>query len=180
MPTNLLKKYPELLDLIGSMSDILKSLRGVYNKDIENNPDFKFRGIPIHPIKSTDGELEMDRTFKHLTTKEFDQYDDSGNLLSEKKRAFDANRARRIHWINHNVHETIPENLDIFTVIQWDAKKHQDVKHTYIIDTKGKHVIVFDRRGQKDFYLLTAFYMDDPYAEKKFKKLKKKRLKDVI
>lgn len=179
MPTNLLKKYPELLELIGSLDDIKKSLRGVYNRDIENNPDFKFRGIPIHPLKS-EGQLDMDRTFMHLTTKEHEQYDENGNQLPLKKREFDFNRSRRLHWINHNVHETIPENLDIFTVVEWDPKKHQDVKHTYIIDKVGKHVIVFDRRGQKHFYLLTAYYMDDPYAEKKFKKLKKKKLQEVI
>lgn len=56
-------------------------------------------------------------------------------------------------------------------------EKHQDVKHTYIIDKVGKHVIVFDRRGEKHFYLLTAYYMDDPYAEKK---LKKKKLPEVL
>ena len=37
MPLNLTKKYPELLDLIGSMRNMLDSLRGIYLRDIEEN-----------------------------------------------------------------------------------------------------------------------------------------------
>ena len=63
MPINLLKKYPELLELTGNLRGMLESLRGIYNRDIENNPDFKFRGIIIHPLKS-EGQDDMDRTFR--------------------------------------------------------------------------------------------------------------------
>lgn len=180
MPLNLLKIYPELLELIGSVSDIRKSLRGIYNRDIENNPDFKFRGIQIHPLKSEDGQIDMDRTFTHLTTKECVAYDDDGNELPEKHRMFDEKRSKRLHWINHHVHERTPENIEVFTVIEWDKKKRQDVKHTYIYDRTGRYVIIFDRRQYKDFYLLTAYYLDEPYAEKALKKKMKKRLSEVI
>lgn len=83
MPTNLIKKYPQLLELTGNLSDILTSLRRIYNRDIQDNPDFKFRGIPIHPLKS-EGQEDMDRTFRHLTTKEYDQFDDDGTFYLTK------------------------------------------------------------------------------------------------
>lgn len=180
MPLNLLKKYPDLLDLVGSQKDINQSLRRVYERDLENNPDFKFRGIQIHPLKAAEGQLEMDRTYSHLTTREFDQYDEEGKLLPLKRREFDAARSKRLHWINHHVHEQTPANIEVFTIIEWDAKKHEDVKHTYIYDKVGKYVIVFDRRVDKDFYLLTAYYLDEPYAEKMMNKKMKKKLGEVV
>lgn len=149
MPHNLLKKYPELLELIGSLNDMRVSIRRVYDRDIENNSAFKFQGIQIHPLKSDEGQLDMDRTFTHLTTKETSVYDDKGVELSEKHRTFDQKRSIRLHWINHHVHEITPEKLEIFTIIERDMKKRQDVRHTYIYDKVEKYVIIFDRRPKK-------------------------------
>lgn len=179
MPHNLLKKYPELLELIGNLYDMKRSLRGVYDKDIQNNSDFKFRGIQIHPLVSEDGQLDMDRTFTHLTTREFEQFDEKGNSLPPR-REFDIHRSRRLHWINHHVHELTPANIEVFTIIERDQKKRVDVKHTYIYDKVGKYVIVFDRRAEKDFYLLSAYYLNEPYAEKMMKKKLKKKLPNVL
>lgn len=179
MPLNLLKKYPELLDLFGSFETMNASLRRVYDRDIVNNEDFKFRGIQIHPLKSEEGQLDMDMTFKHLTTKKY-AYDENGEENSNNSRQFDINRSRRLHWINHHLHEASPENIDIFTVVERDKKKRQDVKHTYIYDNVKKYVIVFDRRPKKDFYLLTAYYLDEPFAEKALEKKKKKKEVDVL
>lgn len=178
MPLNLLKKYPDFLDLIGDFNHMKKSLRGVYNRDIQDNPDFKFRGIQIHPLICEEGQLEMDRTFKHLTTREVKQSDEGGAL--PLGREFDIHRSKRLHWINHHVHESTPANIEVFTIIERDRKKREDVKHTYIYDRTGKYVVVFDRRAQKDFYLLTAYYLDEPYAEKMMKKKIKKKLGEVI
>ena len=179
MPLNLIKKYPEFLELIGSLKDIQSSLKRIYVRDIEDNPDFKFRGIPIHPIKAEEGQLVMDMTFAHLTTREYEQTDEDGNPLPSK-REFDIQRSKRLHWVNHHVHERTPENIDVFTIIEWDIKKHQDVKHTYIYDKEKKYTIVFDRRDQKDLRLLTAYYLDEPYAEKMMMKKMKKRLPSVL
>lgn len=179
MPFNLIKKYPELLELVGSLKDMQASLKRIYVRDIEDNPDFKFRGIPIHPIKAEEGQLEMDMTFAHLTTREYHPTDDFGKPLPPK-REFDIQRSKRLHWINHHVHERTPENIEVFTIIERDQDKRVDVKHTYIYDKVGKYVIVFDRREQKDFRLLTAYYLDEPYAEKMMKKKMKKRLPEVL
>lgn len=180
MPLNLLKKYPELLVLSGSVAAMKASLHKIYLRDIEENEDFKFRGVQIHPLKSEDGQMEMNRTFDHITTREFPQYDEEGKLMPLPKREFDMLRAVRLHWINHHVHECTPENLEVFTVVERDQKKRADVKHTYIYDKVGKYVIVFDRRAEKDFYLLTAYYLNEPYAEKMMKKKIKKKETNVL
>ena len=53
MPFNLLKKYPELLEILHlNEHQRKKSLMGVYKRDIEDNPNFKFREKQIYPIKS--------------------------------------------------------------------------------------------------------------------------------
>ena len=72
MPLNKLKKYPELL-VLSSLDEKsrTKSLRGIFDRDIADNENFKFMGKRIYPIKS-DGILDMDREFMHLTTEEIE------------------------------------------------------------------------------------------------------------
>ena len=68
MPFNLLKKYPELLEILHLGDKERKaSLYRVYRRDIEDNEAFKFREKRVYPIKS-DGEIDMQREFMHLTT----------------------------------------------------------------------------------------------------------------
>lgn len=68
MPFNLLKKYPELLEILHLGNKERKaSLYRVYRRDIEDNEAFKFREKRVYPIKS-DGEIDMQREFMHLTT----------------------------------------------------------------------------------------------------------------
>lgn len=66
MPFNLLKKYPELLEILHLGNKERKaSLYRVYRRDIEDNEAFKFREKRVYPIKS-DGEIDMQREFMHL------------------------------------------------------------------------------------------------------------------
>lgn len=179
MPTNLLKEYPELLEILHLPADKRKeSLLKIFKRDIEDNEDFKFRGVQIYPIK-TDGEIDMAREFMHLTTEEVEDIDENGQKQA-KKRVFDMHRSQRLHWINHHIHERIPENIEIFSVIERDTNKRQDITKTYIYDTKEKYVIVLERHRKGGYFLLTAYYLNRPYAEKGMKKKMKKRLKEVI
>ena len=85
MPFNLLKKYPELLEILHLNEYQRKeSLMRIYKRDIEDNPDFKFKGKQIYPIKS-DGEADMGRQFMHLTCEETQETDENGNLLPPKR-----------------------------------------------------------------------------------------------
>ena len=65
MPFNLLKKYPELLEILHLGDKERKaSLYRVYRRDIEDNEAFKFREKRVYPIKS-DGEIAV--SYTHLT-----------------------------------------------------------------------------------------------------------------
>jgi hypothetical protein len=68
MPLNLLKKYNQLLELF-ALTDFQRkqSLRGVFDRDIVNNPCFVFRTKIIKPTPA-DGQDSMNRLFTHLTT----------------------------------------------------------------------------------------------------------------
>lgn len=89
MPFNLLKKYNQLLELAGF--DEFKreqSLKGVFNRDIVNNPYFIFRGKRILPTPDN-GVIKMETLFKHLTTVIVDK--------NTRKREFDLYRSLRDH-----------------------------------------------------------------------------------
>ena len=58
MPFNLMKKYndDDLLELlVMSEPERRRSLRGVFNWDIQDNPNFCFNGKPIYPTPKEDG-----------------------------------------------------------------------------------------------------------------------------
>ena len=58
MPLNQLKKYNDLLDING-MSPLQRktSLKGIFNRDITNNCNFKFRKKQITPTPK-DGKFQ--------------------------------------------------------------------------------------------------------------------------
>ena len=62
---NIIKKYPELLELAYlSEREREHDLHAIFKRDIEDNCQFSFRGWRIYPIK-TDGEIDMARLFNH-------------------------------------------------------------------------------------------------------------------
>ncbi|SBW07341.1 hypothetical protein [uncultured Dysgonomonas sp.] len=173
MPLNLLKVYPQLLEILHlKENEKRNSLLGIYKRDIEDNSDFKFRGKLIYPIKAN-GEIDMGRQFMHLTCKEVYGKGDDGKPLPQK-RVFDRDRSERLHWINYHIHEKMPENIDVFTITERDQKKRVDVTKTYIYDKKAKYIIVLEHQRSDAYYLLTAYYLNEKYAEKQLlNKMKK-------
>ena len=151
---NIIKKYPELLELAYlSEREREHDLHAIFKRDIEDNCQFSFRGWRIYPIK-TDGEIDMARLFKHLTS-------------------------QRLHWINHHVRELTPDNLDVFTIEERDGKKRK-VKKTYIYDKVEKYVIVLEQQRSNGFYLLTAYHLNKEYGLKALEKKMKKRLQTPL
>ena len=174
---NLLKKYPELLDLALYPNEKQRNevLKAIYERDIEDNPSFKFREKRIYPIKD-DGAVEMARELMHLTCKEVEED-------GEKHRVFDMNRSRRLHWIKPHIEETTGEaDIEVFSIVERDQKNRKDIKRTYIYNKTRKYVIVFEPqvRSGNAYYLLTAYYLDEDYGEKIMKKKMKKRLQEVL
>lgn len=126
---NIIKKYPELLDLQGiSELERRHDLQSIFKRDIEDNPNFSFRTRRIYPIKAQ-GEADMGRLFKHLTCEEV--YIDNEDGTKYPKRVFEMARSQRLHWIRHHMNEASPQNIDIFTVEDRDGKKRK-VENLYL------------------------------------------------
>ena len=175
MPLNLLKKYPELLDFLSLTTiDRTKSLRNIFNRDVVENATFSFKGKQIYPIKA-DGEFDLQREFMHLTTHV--EKDEEGI----ERRAFDKFRSERLHWIRPHTEEKITDSqVEVFSVQERDSKKRQTVTRTYIYNSNRKYVVVLEPyRNGTAYYLLTAYYLDQLFGEKKIKKSMKHKL-DVI
>lgn len=61
---NILKIYPELLDIVGlSEKERHHDLQIIFKRDIEDNHEFAFRSWRIYPIKAQ-GEADMGRLFR--------------------------------------------------------------------------------------------------------------------
>ena len=148
------------------------SLKGVYQRDIEDNPHLKFRDKQIYPIKSN-GKIDMERQFIHLTCEEVQEKDEKGRLLPPK-RVFEKDRSQRLHWIKHHINESSPNKITVFEITERDTKKRADVTKTYIYDKEQKYVIVLENQKKDSYYLLTAYFLNKPHGKKIIEKKMKK------
>jgi len=172
MPLNLLKKYPELLE-IGHLSETERtnSLKAIFKRDIENNPNLSFRAKVIRPIKGEEPAMQL--LFRHLTTEEIEESDEDGKTY--KRRIFEIHRSQRIHWIKFHIEERLKDAISVFSTEERINGKN--TFRTYIYDHKQKYVIVMEpQRSCKDYYLLSAYYLNREYGEKMMKKKIKNKL----
>lgn len=168
---NILKKYPELLDITClSNRDRNNELQSIFKRDIEDNNNFAFRSMKIYPTKK-DGEADMGRLFKHLTCEVIEMKNENGSVY--KKREFEVNRSQRLHWINHHINEKTPENIEVFELEERDKNKRK-AKKTYIYDKVEEYVIVLERQRSNAFYLLTAYHLNKDHGKKAIEKKMKK------
>lgn len=175
MPFNLLKKYPELLD-IGSMTESERtySLRKIFKRDIEDHPNFNFRNKKIWPTK--DERNPMDTLFAHLTTESIN-IEENGRQYS--KRVFEMDRSKRLHWVKYHIEETKTDGMQYFSVEERVGGK--DVVRTYIYDVDEKYVIVLElQKTKNNYYLLTAYHLNRPEGVKTIQKKYKRRIQDVV
>lgn len=174
MPFHLLVKYPDLLDLIHlNPRDREDALRDIFNRDIKDNVNFKFRGKPVRPTKK-EGEEPMNTLFNHLTTR--NDQDENGKKLSS--RFFEMNRSRRLHWVKVRIDECLNDEVQVFSYE--DRVKGKDVIRTYIYDKRQDYVVILEPfRNTNDYYLLTAYHLSEKAGRKQIKKKLKKKLEDV-
>ncbi len=163
MPLNLLREYNQLLELLG-LNDFQrkKSLRGIFNRDIEGNSNFRFRNKKINPTPA-DGQDTMDRLFTHLTTVITDK--------SINKRGFDIHRSIRLHWLKYHIEECKRDNMLVFSVAEPSGIR------TYIYDKDEHYVIILEPlRNKEEYYLLTAYHLEgkDKSRDKMMKKYKRR------
>lgn len=177
MPFNLLKTYPQLLEL-GHLNENTRtdSLQRIFKRDIEENPSLNFRTKIIRPIKGEEPEMVL--LFRHLTTEEIQVENENGKKYP--KRIFEMDRSLRLHWIRFHLEEKKKDKVEVFSVEERDQNKRKDIIRTYIYDMEQKYIIVLDpQRTKKDYYLITAYHLNKDYGEKKIKKLMKRRLPEL-
>lgn len=174
MPLNILKTYPQLLEIAHLNSyERRASLSGVFKRDIENNDAFQFRTKQVRPIKK-EGQVAMDILFNHLLTRE--DRDDKGTPLGT--RSFEMARSERLHWIKHHIDERKTKRTEVFSYT--DRIDHKDVIRTYIYDIGEQYVVILEpQRSQKDYYLLTAYHLNEPGGKRQIEKKFKKKLPEV-
>jgi hypothetical protein len=165
MPLNLIKIYPAQLELdYLNEPQRINSLKGIFEIDIEENQDFLFRAKKINPTPGEDDAMQI--LFKHLTTKIID--------VRTRKREFESLRSKRLHWIKYHTEENKKDKMLIFSVEDPDGIR------TYIFDEDQSYVIILEPyRSQKEYYLLTAYYVDARNIVKIRRKYAR-RLPDVI
>lgn len=169
MPLNQLKRYPDLLDITGlNILERKKSLRAVFDRDITNNTNFSFRGKLIRPIFK-EGVIPLDILFHHLTTVITDK--------ATRKRDFDMDRSKRLHWIKYHIEEKKQNNILLFSA------KDKNGKRTYIFDEDEMYVIILEPKinanKEQYYYLLTAYYLRGG-DKKKIKNKYKRRLQELL
>jgi hypothetical protein len=125
-----------------------------------------------------DGEASMGNLFNHLTREEIDEIGHDGQIF--KRRIFEKDRSMRLHWIRFHIDENKKNNVEVFSIIERDAKKRKDIILTYIYDLEQEYVIVMEpQNSNMDYYLRSAYYLNRDYGPKKMKKKLKKKLPDV-
>lgn len=174
MPINLLKSYPQLLEIaFMNVHQRTASLYGIFKRDIEENEYFKFRKKQIRPIKK-EGEPSMQTLLHHLTTRE--DKDEKGVKLGS--RSFEISRSERLHWIKYHIDEMKKTQVDIFSYE--DRVDGKDVIRTYIFDMEQDYVLILEpQRSGLDYYLLTAYYLNEPGGKKQILKKQKNKLEEV-
>lgn len=176
MPLNLIKVYPQLLEIsqLNEQQRIV-SLLGVFKSTIEENTSFKFQGKQVRPTKKEEGISAMELLFRHLTT--VDDLDEKGNKLGT--RSFEAARSQRLHWVKHHVDERKKDNIEIFSYE--DRIGGKSINRTYIYDVDQEYVVILEpQRSGMDYYLLTAYHLNQPGGKKQIVNKLKKRLADVL
>ena len=174
MPFNLLKNYPELLEL-GSLdfTEKEKSLKRVFNRDINNDAGLFFHSKKIRPTKG-DGD-PMDILFIHLTTESVKTIQEGKEV---KKRFFDEDRSKRMHWIKYHIDENKKKNMEIFSIEE--RRNGNNIIRTYLYDVDQQYIIVLEPQNSgKDYYLITAYFLNRKEGIEGIKKKLKKKLLEV-
>jgi len=174
MDFNTLKKYPVLLDLAYlTVPQRIESLKNIFRRDIEDNPTFNFRTKVIRPIKK-EGQVPMEVLLHHLTTK--DDKDKKGKKLGS--RSFEMARSQRLHWVRFHIEEQKKDNVEVFSFN--DRVDGKSIIRTYIYDMEQEYVIILEpQKSGLDYFLLTAYYLNEPGGKNQIENKRKKKLPEV-
>lgn len=108
------------------------------------------------------------------------------NACSTRQRVFDLMRlfsfclfVQRLHWIKFHTEEQKQEKVNIFSCLE--RIKGKDKIRTYIYDVKESYVIILEPQKRKmDYYLLTAYYINEKSEKENIEKKVKRKLNEVL
>ncbi len=174
MDFNKLKNYPDLLELayltVGQRNE---SLQNIFKRDIEDNTTFNFRTKIIRPIKK-EGQSSMEVLLHHLTTK--DDKDEKGKRIGS--RSFEMARSQRLHWVKFHIEEKKRNNIEVFSFN--DRVDGKYFIRTYIYDLEQEYVIILEpQKSGLDYFLLTAYYLNEPGGKEQIENKLNKKLPEV-
>ncbi|WP_339727787.1 hypothetical protein [Maribacter stanieri] len=148
MPFNLLKAYPDLLEINHlNSANRRKSLVGVFNKGFAERLPVRFNSLNVVPTPK-DGKIDLETLFSHLTTHVVDQ--------KTKKREYESHRSHRLHWVRFHLDDK-NSDVDVFTV------REKGTLRTYIYCDSQKYVVILEpktnSKGEKYYFLITAYHL---------------------
>ena len=82
-------------------------------------------------------------------------------------------RSKRLHWILFHIEEQKSDVLEVFSV----EERYQNrwVIKTYILDKIQRYVIILEPyRRAPDYYLITAYHLEDRNFKKMMQKMKRR------
>ncbi len=113
----------------------------------------------------------MQVLFDHLIKRE--ETDDKGRKTGT--RSFEIARAERLHWIKHHIEEGKCPSIQIFSFT--DRIDGKDRVRTYIYDQEHEYVVILEpQRTGNDYYLITAYHLNEPGGKSRIEKKLKKKL----
>ncbi|KOP38676.1 MULTISPECIES: hypothetical protein [unclassified Flavobacterium] len=162
MPTNYIKKYNAHLELNHlNEKDRLVSLKAIFDRDIGDNAGFKFNSKIIRPLKKED-KIDVESLFKHLTYKTEEERDNKGKVIKSRD-IFDFERSKRLHWILPHIEKSIQDEIIVFSAN--NRVRNRDVIRTYIHNTTENYIVILEpQRSGKDYYFITAYYLEKQYG----------------
>lgn len=163
MPTNLLKTYNQLLELLAlDEKKRNESLLRIFNRDFNLDSPVFFKRICVYPTPK-EGQDKLETLFTHLTTVIEDK--------QKRNRIFDQKRSERLHWVRYHLNESKLNDMLVFSV------KEPDGIRTYIYDKIENYVVILEPlRRTSGYYLLSAYFVEgkDAKRDKILKKYKRK------
>ena len=87
-------------------------------------------------------------------------------------------RPQRLHWVKFHIEEQKKDNLEVFSYK--DRVDGRSVIRTYIYDVDRDYVIILEpQKSGLDYFLLTAYYLNEPGGKNQIENKRKKKLPEV-
>lgn len=87
-------------------------------------------------------------------------------------------RSIRLHWIKHHLCECSPGAIEVFSFE--DRVAGRDRIRTYVYNPANEYVIILEpQRSKTDYYILTAYYLNEAGGLKQIKSKLKNKLPEL-